>query len=348
MSWSDVYSRIPSARARRTLLKVCAALLVLLVLPAHGAAQTGTVAGTVTDATTGRGLGAAQVFVVGTQIGSLADGDGRYLILGVPAGTHEVQVMLVGYPTETQEVTVVADQSAVVDFALTPRAIDMDEIVVTGTGRRRRPPGGRQQHLGHQRRGCPRARHQDDGRRPRGQRHRPGHPLHRRRRRLRRHHPHPRGELHHAGERASHLRGRHPGLQWPLHTPQVRASAGPHDREHPRSAELAAERHQPGGRCARRGHQGSGRHDAVRHRGSRGRHPDLHQVRGRSPAGRYGLGREDHAGRLPPPGPVGTAWTTLGGLVQHLRPGIRGDLPRSVAGLWIFPGVQPVGPRAAR
>ena len=134
MSWSDVYGRIFSAQARRTLLTVCAAVLVLLVLPAHSAAQqTGTLTGLVTHATTGRGLGAAQVFVVGTQIGSLARGDGRYLILNVPAGTHQVQVILVGYPTETQEVTVQAGQSAVADFALTPRAIDMDEIIVTGT-----------------------------------------------------------------------------------------------------------------------------------------------------------------------------------------------------------------------
>ena len=134
MSWSDVYGRIFSAQARRTLLTVCAAVLVLLVLPASSAAQgTGTLTGLVTHATTGRGLGAAQVFVVGTQIGSLARGDGRYLILNVPAGTHQVQVILVGYPTETQEVTVQAGQSAVADFALTPRAIDMDEIIVTGT-----------------------------------------------------------------------------------------------------------------------------------------------------------------------------------------------------------------------
>ena len=134
MSWSDAYRRIFPAQARRTLLTVCAAVLVLLVLPAHSAAQqTGTLTGLVTHATTGRGLGAAQVFVVGTQIGSLARGDGRYLILNVPAGTHQVQVILVGYPTETQEVTVQAGQSAVADFALTPRAIDMDEIIVTGT-----------------------------------------------------------------------------------------------------------------------------------------------------------------------------------------------------------------------
>ena len=134
MSWSDAYRRIFPAQARRTLLTVCAAVLVLLVLPASSAAQgTGTLTGLVTHATTGRGLGAAQVFVVGTQIGSLARGDGRYLILNVPAGTHQVQVILVGYPTETQEVTVQAGQSAVADFALTPRAIDMDEIIVTGT-----------------------------------------------------------------------------------------------------------------------------------------------------------------------------------------------------------------------
>src|SRR5215203_1238747 len=64
------------------------ATLVALLLPALAAAQqsaTGRVTGTVTEATSGRPVGDANVVVVGARLGASTNAEGRYVINGVPA-----------------------------------------------------------------------------------------------------------------------------------------------------------------------------------------------------------------------------------------------------------------------
>lgn len=97
------------------------------------AQQVGTVTGTVIDGTNMRPLNGAQVSIEGTSRGSLADARGRFLIPGVPAGTHTVRVTYLGYRTGTEEVQVTAGATASVDFELQVSAVAMDEVVVTGT-----------------------------------------------------------------------------------------------------------------------------------------------------------------------------------------------------------------------
>ena len=96
------------------------------------AAQTGSITGTVVDATSGRPLESAQVFVPALNIGGLSNTQGRFLLLNIPAGTHEVRVELIGYNASTQEVTVTAGQAAAVEFRLESTALRLQELVVTG------------------------------------------------------------------------------------------------------------------------------------------------------------------------------------------------------------------------
>jgi TonB-dependent SusC/RagA subfamily outer membrane receptor len=115
------------------ILSLGIAAALALASPAVARAQTGTVTGSVTAANTGQPINGAQVSIEGTRLGSLSNANGRYLITRVPAGTYTVQVVHVGYLTETQAVTVTADGTAVVDFDLEISAVNLDEIVVTGT-----------------------------------------------------------------------------------------------------------------------------------------------------------------------------------------------------------------------
>ena len=110
------------------------ALAVAAVAAGPLSAQTGTVTGVVVDATTLRALDGAQVSTAETNIGSLSRNNGRFLIPGVPAGTQVLEIRYIGYAQQTQEITVVAGETVVVDFQLTPQAIALDEVVVTGTG----------------------------------------------------------------------------------------------------------------------------------------------------------------------------------------------------------------------
>ena len=111
-----------------------AALALALGAAAPLAAQTGTVQGQVVDANSQRPLADAQISVVGTGIGQIANSSGRYLLLNVPAGQQTVRVELIGYGVAEQTVTVSAGQAAIVDFSLSATAIALDELVVTGVG----------------------------------------------------------------------------------------------------------------------------------------------------------------------------------------------------------------------
>ncbi|MEZ4425618.1 MAG: SusC/RagA family TonB-linked outer membrane protein [Gemmatimonadota bacterium] len=93
----------------------------------------GNIRGQVTDAVTMRPLSGAQVLVVGTGRGGLANSSGQYLILNVPTGSHVVRVELIGYGLVEQQVTVAAGQTVALDFTMGQQALELDEIVVTGT-----------------------------------------------------------------------------------------------------------------------------------------------------------------------------------------------------------------------
>jgi TonB-linked SusC/RagA family outer membrane protein len=98
------------------------------------AQATGTLVGTVRDASSQRPLEAVQVYIGGTGIGALTNAAGRFLLLNVPAGEHALVAELVGYRAGAQTVTVGSGQSVVSDFALDQTAITLDQIVVTGAG----------------------------------------------------------------------------------------------------------------------------------------------------------------------------------------------------------------------
>ena len=114
-------------------------LLALLFLGLAGAAdaqeQTGTISGVVTNAATGQTLESALVTLGGREAGALTNLQGRYTLSGVPAGEHTLTVNILGFETQSQQVTVVAGQTAVADFALKAGALELQELVVTGVAR---------------------------------------------------------------------------------------------------------------------------------------------------------------------------------------------------------------------
>ncbi len=107
--------------------------LLVLSLPLQALAQ-GTLTGTVRDANTQESLIGAQVVIPALTMGSVTDVDGVYTIVGVPAGTHVVQIRYIGYRTTTQTVAVATGQTVELDANLSETAINLDEIVVTGAG----------------------------------------------------------------------------------------------------------------------------------------------------------------------------------------------------------------------
>ena len=105
--------------------------LLFLALPLS-AQQSGTVTGSVTS--DGSGLASAQVVLsqtqTGAQYGGLTNDSGRFNVIGVPAGSYNVSVHLIGYSTESMEITLEAGGTGVVDFAMTSSAVALGGINV--------------------------------------------------------------------------------------------------------------------------------------------------------------------------------------------------------------------------
>lgn len=116
------------------------AVLVALVLAVPAAAQTpagarapgGRLAGRVTghDA---QPLVSARVSVPGLRLAALTDADGRFVLAGLPPGTHTIVVECVGYATKTVTGVVVPDGLVSLDVALEPQAIAVEAITVVAS-----------------------------------------------------------------------------------------------------------------------------------------------------------------------------------------------------------------------
>lgn len=94
--------------------------LAVLLLPVTAALAgiTGTIAGTVTDAG-GAPLPGVTVFIEGTHLGAMTDGNGEYTMIALDPGIYTVTARIVGYQTKiTDGVVVVADQVSRTNFRL--------------------------------------------------------------------------------------------------------------------------------------------------------------------------------------------------------------------------------------
>ena len=122
-------NHLKGARGRAGLLLPLA--LMFTASPAVLEAQS--ITGTVRDQGSGDPVAAAQVFLEGLNLGALTQADGSYSITDVPAGSHTLTVQFLGFRSESVVVTVAAGQSVVQNFFLSQQALQLDELVVTGT-----------------------------------------------------------------------------------------------------------------------------------------------------------------------------------------------------------------------
>ncbi len=103
-------------------------LIALLPLAAPlSAQQNGTVSGRVTA--DGSALASAQVVlsqsVTGAQYGGITNDNGRYEVEGVPPGTYDISVELIGYTTPTQQLTLDPGGSETADFDMVATAVSI-------------------------------------------------------------------------------------------------------------------------------------------------------------------------------------------------------------------------------
>ena len=114
-------------------MKRVACLLLCMAELALGGTG-GKIAGRVFDAATKERLPGVNVSVDNTQLGAVTDPNGEYFIINVPVGTYTVRASLVGYAARgSSDVRVVLDMTTTVDFTLSSREIQAEEIIVSAT-----------------------------------------------------------------------------------------------------------------------------------------------------------------------------------------------------------------------
>lgn len=119
--------RLPS------LVRLMLAAAISFSSTAAAAQAVGTISGRVTVEGTDQPVNSAQVFIVGTQLGALTGTDGRFRILNVPAGDHQVRAVQLGMKPVVKAVSVTSGGTTTADFAMARAALELDQIVVTGT-----------------------------------------------------------------------------------------------------------------------------------------------------------------------------------------------------------------------
>jgi TonB-dependent SusC/RagA subfamily outer membrane receptor len=112
------------------------ALLFALVVPfaLHAQATTGTLRGRVTDAASGRGIPEVQVTIGGTRLGVVTGQQGEFSLTSVPTGSRALEVRRIGYQPVERTLNVTAGDNDLGTITLNVSAVNLSEVVVTGTG----------------------------------------------------------------------------------------------------------------------------------------------------------------------------------------------------------------------
>lgn len=119
---------------RRPLKTVALALVIIAAGSAvqSAEAQTTSVSGVVSESATGRPLEGARVSVSKSTAAAITDRNGRYRVSGVFSGDVTIRVIMLGFAPAERRVSA-ASISTTVNFELVPRALGLEEIVVTGS-----------------------------------------------------------------------------------------------------------------------------------------------------------------------------------------------------------------------
>ncbi len=103
-----------------------------LFLPASAWAQTGKIAGQITEASTGESLPGVNVSITGTTQGAITDADGYYFIVNVRPGSYDLRASFIGFAAEVHEgIRVNIGLTTEIDFVLQEEAVGLDEVIVT-------------------------------------------------------------------------------------------------------------------------------------------------------------------------------------------------------------------------
>ena len=107
-------------------------LLFLFIIQTYlFAGVTGKLVGRVTDKNTGEPLIGANAFLQGTNLGAATDVDGKFIIINIPPGVHNLKVSYIGYETVSIEnIKIIVDQTTQIEVSLSAQSLLVGEVIV--------------------------------------------------------------------------------------------------------------------------------------------------------------------------------------------------------------------------
>ncbi|MFZ0452870.1 MAG: carboxypeptidase-like regulatory domain-containing protein, partial [Ignavibacteriaceae bacterium] len=95
-------------------------------------AQTGSIAGKVSDKSNNDPLIGANVLVIGTSTGASTDIDGQFEIKGLQAGIYKLRFSYISYRTiVVEDIEVKSAKLSTINVSLAPAAAQLDEVLIT-------------------------------------------------------------------------------------------------------------------------------------------------------------------------------------------------------------------------
>lgn len=116
---------------RKTLILFIFSLFPIIVF-----SQTGKIEGVITDSKTGETLVGANVVIVGTTTGVIADFDGHFVLSNLKTGTYKIQISFISYnPVLYENVKVEANKSTIINAPLNEVSVTLKNVEVVATKR---------------------------------------------------------------------------------------------------------------------------------------------------------------------------------------------------------------------
>ena len=106
--------------------------ILLITITISQSLSQGVLRGTVTDSLNNNELIGANVFLVGTSLGSASNVEGKYSISNISEGNYTVKVSYIGYKSKETQVMIKPDITTELNIQLTLDVLQGEEVVVTG------------------------------------------------------------------------------------------------------------------------------------------------------------------------------------------------------------------------
>jgi len=114
-------------------IRIFIALCLTMLLTGSVYAQTASLSGKVTDASSGETLPGANVILKEIMKGSSTDSEGKYRIANIPPGTYTMEISFIGYKKKVQSIDI-GTSDVTMDITLEADLLGLQEIYVTALG----------------------------------------------------------------------------------------------------------------------------------------------------------------------------------------------------------------------